>query len=54
MKGIIKVHSNDGKSAIPEMLGLLVKGGVAISNVKIAEPTLEDVFIKMTGRALRD
>jgi ABC-2 type transport system ATP-binding protein len=54
MKGIIKVHSNDGKSAISEMLGLLVKGGVEISNVKIAEPTLEDVFISLTGRALRD
>jgi ABC-2 type transport system ATP-binding protein len=54
MKGVIKVHSADGKNVIPEMLGLLVKGGVEISNVKIAEPTLEDVFISLTGRALRD
>ena len=54
MKGIIKVHASDGKNVIPEMLGVLVKGGVEISNVKIAEPTLEDVFIKLTGRALRD
>lgn len=54
MKGIIKVHSSDGKHVIPEMLGVLVKGGVEISNVKIAEPTLEDVFIRLTGRALRD
>ena len=54
MKGTIKVHSTDGKGAIPELLAVLVKGGVEISNVKVAEPTLEDVFISLTGRALRD
>src|SRR3989449_5707771 len=52
--GMVKVHSNDGKNTIPEMLGILVKGGVEVSNVKIATPTLEDVFIRLTGRALRD
>ena len=51
---MVKVHSNDGKNTIPEMLGILVKGGVEVSNVKIATPTLEDVFISLTGRALRD
>ena len=54
MRGVIKVHSSNAKNVIPEMLGELVKGGVEISNVKIAEPTLEDVFISLTGRALRD
>ncbi len=54
MKGLIKIHSSDGKNVLPEMLGVLVKGGVEVSNVKIAEPTLEDVFISLTGRALRD
>ncbi len=54
MRGLVKVHSSDGKNAIPEMLGILVKGGVEVSNVKIATPTLEDVFISLTGRALRD
>lgn len=53
-KGIIKVHASDGKHVIPEMLGVLVKGDVEISNVKVATPTLEDVFISLTGRALRD
>jgi len=51
---VIKIHATDAKDAIPEMLGVLVKGGVEISNVKVAEPTLEDVFISLTGRALRD
>ncbi len=54
LKGVIKIHATDGKQVIPEMLGILVKGGVEISNVKIATPTLEDVFISLTGRALRD
>ncbi len=54
LKGIIKIHASNGKQVIPEMLGVLVKGGVEVSNVKIATPTLEDVFISLTGRALRD
>ncbi len=54
LKGVIKIHSSHGKNVIPEMLGALVKGGVEVSNVKIATPTLEDVFISLTGRALRD
>ncbi len=54
LRGLIKVHSTDGKNAIPDMLGVLVKGGVEVSNLKIATPTLEDVFISLTGRALRD
>ena len=53
-KGVIKVHASGGKHVIPEMLGVLVKGDVEISNVKVATPTLEDVFISLTGRALRD
>jgi len=53
-KGVIKVHASGGKQVIPEMLGVLVKGDVEISNVKVATPTLEDVFISLTGRALRD
>jgi ABC-2 type transport system ATP-binding protein len=54
LRGLIKVHSSDGKNTIPEMLSILVKGGVEVSNVKIVTPTLEDVFIGLTGRALRD
>ncbi len=54
LKGTIKIHSSDGRNVIPEMLGVLVKGGVEIMNVKVATPTLEDVFISLTGRALRD
>ncbi len=54
LKGVIKIHSSHGKNVIPETLALLVKSGVGVSNVKIATPTLEDVFISLTGRALRD
>ncbi len=54
LKGIIKIHTSHGKNVIPEVLEALVRGGVEVSNVKIATPTLEDVFISLTGRALRD
>ena len=54
LKGVIKIHSSHGKNVIPKVLEVLVNSGVEVSNVKIATPTLEDVFISLTGRALRD
>ena len=49
LKGVIKIHSSHGRNVIPETLGILVKDGVEVSNVKIATPTLEDVFVQRTG-----
>lgn len=39
---------------LPKVVELLVKSGERILSVEQKEPTLKDVFIKPTGRALRD
>ena len=54
LSGQIKIHTSGARNAIPEILNVLVKGGVEVTNIRIGEPTLEDVFIRLTGRALRD
>jgi ABC-2 type transport system ATP-binding protein len=54
LSGMIKIHTSGARNTIPEILNVLVKGDVEVTNIRIGEPTLEDVFIRLTGRALRD
>jgi ABC-2 type transport system ATP-binding protein len=36
------------------LIGQLLSRGVDMSEVNVRTPTLEDVFLKLTGRSLRD
>jgi ABC-2 type transport system ATP-binding protein len=39
---------------VPALLGLLHREGVELSELRTHSPTLEDVFVSLTGRHLRD
>jgi ABC-2 type transport system ATP-binding protein len=54
LSGHIKIHASGARNVIPDIISVLVKGDVEVTNIRIGEPTLEDVFIGLTGRALRD
>src|SRR5690606_25396443 len=41
-------------AAIPALLDALVASGRRLSELRTHSPTLEDVFVNLTGRALRD
>ncbi|KPJ59512.1 MAG: hypothetical protein AMJ46_10875 [Latescibacteria bacterium DG_63] len=41
-------------SAIGQLLGRFFSAGIHVGDVSIKEPSLESVFIKLTGRELRD
>jgi ABC-2 type transport system ATP-binding protein len=43
-----------GEEVLPEVLRLLDHQGVPIRTVTLARPTLEDVFLRLTGRSLRE
>jgi len=43
-----------GQSELSGALGRLFSAGISIEEVSIQEPSLEGVFIKLTGRELRD
>jgi ABC-2 type transport system ATP-binding protein len=45
---------NDGESFIPRLVQAAQSMGVDISSVSMRKPNLEDVFIKLTGREIRD
>jgi ABC-2 type transport system ATP-binding protein len=62
LKGIAVEHFEDGslrmmipgRSDLSGALGRLFLAGISIGDVSIREPSLEGVFMKLTGRELRD
>jgi ABC-2 type transport system ATP-binding protein len=45
---------NNGERQIPHILALASQAGITILSVSLRKPTLDDVFIHYTGRAIRD
>ncbi|MEU2298008.1 ATP-binding cassette domain-containing protein [Streptomyces antibioticus] len=43
-----------GDVALPELLRVLDGHGITMTSVKVNRPTLDDVFLGLTGRSLRD
>jgi ABC-2 type transport system ATP-binding protein len=51
---LVVVHVPDGSSALPGLLRDLDAKGVELGGVEVRRPTLDDVFLTLTGRSLRD
>jgi ABC-2 type transport system ATP-binding protein len=51
---VVRVHVPDGAIALPVLLGDLVKSGIEAIGVEVNRPTLDDVFLTLTGRSLRE
>ena len=54
VRGRVVVRALDAAGRLPEILGLLERMGVKVSDVSIRRNSLEDVFIALTGRGLRE
>jgi len=50
----IRADVTDGTRALPAIVGFLQSGGVALETISLAAPSLDDVFLRVTGRSLRD
>jgi ABC-2 type transport system ATP-binding protein len=48
------LYVKEGASALPELLRLLDRENMAPKTIAMSEPTLDDVFLRKTGRSLRD
>jgi ABC-2 type transport system ATP-binding protein len=55
-EGQVIVETDKGDQFIPHMMTILADGSepVDVHSVNLRRPTLEDVFIKLTGRAIRE
>ncbi len=43
-----------GDTALPELLRALDGKNIAMTSIQVHRPTLDDVFLTLTGRSLRD
>jgi ABC-2 type transport system ATP-binding protein len=52
--GTLRLKVARGAQALPTLLRALDYEGIAMHSVNLSRPTLDDVFLTMTGRSLRD
>jgi ABC-2 type transport system ATP-binding protein len=52
--GPIVVSADDGAHVMPRIIGEIENSGASVSSIKLERLSLEDVFIRFTGRRLRD
>ncbi len=50
----VSLHTADSRAVLPRLIEGLSRAGSRVVNLNIAQPSLEDVFIHLTGKALRD
>ncbi|MEA5455565.1 ATP-binding cassette domain-containing protein [Sinomonas sp. JGH33] len=48
---IIRARTDDGAAALPQALAALDAAGVAVASATLARPSLDDVYLRHTGRA---
>ena len=51
--GGIAITVKNGSAAVPELVSLLHDNRVPVASITVARPTLDDVFLKHTGRTIR-
>jgi ABC-2 type transport system ATP-binding protein len=52
--GTVEIRTADGPGATPGLLRAADAAGLTVSRVDVARPTLDDVFLGLTGRSLRE
>lgn len=52
--GLIQIGTDSGNKRLVEVVSIAGKSGFTIEDISIAKPSLGDVFLKYTGRRLRD
>ncbi len=50
----LQIEVKDSDSALPKLFKIASGAGIDINQVRIRQPTLEDVFLHYTGKTLRD
>jgi ABC-2 type transport system ATP-binding protein len=52
--GRLRLYVDDGGAALPQLIRLLDASGIGVRSISMSEPTLDDVFLRQTGRSLRE
>ncbi len=54
MVGKLQLHVKGAHGVLPQVVAAADGGGFTVTDLSLAEPTLETVFIKLTGKDLRE
>ncbi len=52
--GGVELHVQGGERLVPSVVNAAESGGFEVADLSVSEPSLETVFISLTGKALRD
>jgi ABC-2 type transport system ATP-binding protein len=47
---VLRARVDDGATAVPAVLGALEAGAIGVASVTVARPSLDDVYLRYTGR----
>jgi ABC-2 type transport system ATP-binding protein len=54
VEGGVELHVQGAERLVPRVVNAAESGGFELADLSVAEPSLETVFINLTGKALRD
>lgn len=52
--GALRLYVDRGETAMPAILRLLDGAGLQLLTISLTRPSLDDVFLRQTGRSLRE
>jgi ABC-2 type transport system ATP-binding protein len=52
--GLVRLYVDHGEAAMPTILRLLDSAGMELTTIGLHRPSLDDVFLRKTGRSLRE
>jgi ABC-2 type transport system ATP-binding protein len=52
--GLVRLYVDRGEIAMPAILRLLDSSGLQLRTMELHRPSLDDVFLRKTGRSLRE
>jgi ABC-2 type transport system ATP-binding protein len=50
----VGIGIQNGQAALPRIISIAAEENLSVRSIKLSEPNLEDVFLSLTGRELRD
>jgi ABC-2 type transport system ATP-binding protein len=54
VRGMLQLHVKGASQVLPQVVSTAERVGSAVTDLSVAEPTLETVFINLTGKELRE
>ncbi|NTV04254.1 hypothetical protein HGA89_04965 [bacterium] len=53
-RGKLEIHCRDGAALLPRLQAELAAAGLGLDQLEVTRPNLESLYLKITGRALRE